>query len=331
MIFNKNLKKQKMKKSALILLVAVAISTVSCVDNAESPLVGALRSQQVEWMKAKTAYQVTENEMKTIANTYAAASNALTLKTEESNYAKLAALNANLLITAKYDLAVASAANDVVIANAASALAQAGDDKAIAYLGSYTTATTALATAINNRLDIQNALVAAKLQVTLNPEDITVAIALAQKNIDSENAKIAAANAAIAVYNASTTGTDVTAFKTEKAALDLKNRTLAIDNVRLLYDISRNNLVIAELNTQLTDLGNLRTPKVTSRDQKIADRQALINNNTGGTNDAAIATLTAEIAVLNVAIGTLDTQILGVTNSKTTLAATNVSKGLDLY
>jgi len=50
-----------MKKNALILLVAVAISTVSCVDNAVSPQVEAIRSQQVEWMKAKTAGEVLAN------------------------------------------------------------------------------------------------------------------------------------------------------------------------------------------------------------------------------------------------------------------------------
>ena len=43
----------KTKKNALIVLCAIAISTVSCVDDTVSPQVDAIRTQQVESMKAK--------------------------------------------------------------------------------------------------------------------------------------------------------------------------------------------------------------------------------------------------------------------------------------
>jgi hypothetical protein len=84
----------KTTKNLAVLLIAIAFGTASCVDNVVSPQVEAIRTQQVEWMKAKTAtevalaamkaaevtYQNSVNDAKLKDNAYVDAVNAINLK-----------------------------------------------------------------------------------------------------------------------------------------------------------------------------------------------------------------------------------------------------------
>jgi hypothetical protein len=259
-------------------------------------------------MKAKTAQQVAITAFTTAETAYKVASEALLLKRNEADYAASVAKNADLLIEAKYAMALAKVKFDSDLADATAKFAANGDKIAQAHLLGYTDAVKLLVKAVEDRLNIQSDLVAQELLVASNPKKITDYIASAQKTIDAENAKIAGAEAAIAVYNASTTGTDVTAFVTEKAALDLKNRTLAIANVRLLYDISRNDLVIAEQNKEVVTLKATRKTQDDSRVTKANEKTQL--ESATPKDDAAIAKLTKEIADLVASILVIDNKVI---------------------
>ena len=72
----------KTKKNALIVLCAIAISTVSCVDDTVSPQVDAIRTQQVESMKAKAIIDLAAAEKEKTAAEIIIADNKVTLATK---------------------------------------------------------------------------------------------------------------------------------------------------------------------------------------------------------------------------------------------------------
>ena len=77
----------KTKKNALIVLCAIAISTVSCVDDTLSPQVEAIRAQQVEWMKAKTNFEIALADMKKSDSEVSIAQNKILLQIASNNLA----------------------------------------------------------------------------------------------------------------------------------------------------------------------------------------------------------------------------------------------------
>ena len=124
----------KTKKTALILLIALAISTVSCVDNTVSPQVEAIRAQQVEWMKAKTALATADANFRKAQADFEAANNALIIKTKELDYNLAVATNASNLKQAEANLANAKANLQRALNDLAVSVANSGDIQAKEYL-----------------------------------------------------------------------------------------------------------------------------------------------------------------------------------------------------
>lgn len=313
-----------MKKSALILLVAVAISTVSCVDNAVSPQVEAIRSQQVEWMKAKTAGEVAANEMQTILNTYESASNAIALKTEDATYAVLVAQNEKLAMEAKLALAEAKTQLDAELAKATLAVAAQGNAKAEAYLLGFTTEAGQLAEAIGIRLELQNKLVEDQLLVAGHPEDLASYLLDTQSNIDAEEAKIVGYKAAIALYN-NIDGRNSDSYKAEFDALLIKRRALEVTEIKLLHEIVRNNIELALLVDPFDTKTEARFNQNEDRKTKKA-RLVVLDGSTDADDIEESATLEADILVLNASIAKLDAELVVIVASKKKLDDSNTSK-----
>jgi hypothetical protein len=84
----------KTKKGNIILLAAVAVSFMSCVDDAVSPQVEAIRAQQVEFMKAKTGTEAALARFKDAETAYKIALAANETAMTAANVANQAALTA---------------------------------------------------------------------------------------------------------------------------------------------------------------------------------------------------------------------------------------------
>ena len=287
-----------MKKSALILLVAVAISTVSCVDNAVSPQVEAIRTQQVEWMKAKTAGQVALNDAKTALNTHEAATNAILLKTDELTYAVAVADNATALKAAEVALANAKLNLQTALISIAVAVANSGDIQAQEYLANYTREAGDLATLTGTRLTAQNALISNQLLLK-SPNVLADLLKNTQATIDADVIKLAAENATLVIFSNAVAANSTTSLTSERSTLLSAN---SVVNARIFNLTANKGKLDIERNPLLAQKIVLENEKSTYRspadDAKIAEVTAKID------------VLIAKIAPLTVAINTLNTSII---------------------
>jgi hypothetical protein len=162
----------KTNKNSLIALIAVAISTVSCVDDSVSPQVEAIRAQQVEWMKAKTgtelavaemkkaetAYQILVNANQVEVTAFLKADNILTLQTKELAYKKAQADNLAAIKQAEANLKIAELNLENALNNLALAVANSKDDQAQVYYDNYSDELTKLFPLYSERLEIENSI-----------------------------------------------------------------------------------------------------------------------------------------------------------------------------
>ena len=169
----------KTNKNSLIALIAVAISTVSCVDDAVSPQVEAIREQQVEWMKAKTGTELALAEMKKAETAYQIAltanqvevtaflkaDNILTLQTKELAYKKAQADNLTALKQAEANLKLAELNLENALNNLALAVANSKDDQAQEYYDNYSGEVSKLSPLYSERLEIENSIAEDKLML----------------------------------------------------------------------------------------------------------------------------------------------------------------------
>jgi hypothetical protein len=245
-----------MKKTNLILLIAVAISTVSCVDNEVSPLVGAIRSQQVEWMKAKTAGQVALNDMQTILNAYTTATNAITLKNQESTYAANVAWNAYEIKQAEASLANANYNLQVTLMNLNRLVVQSGDIDAREYLAKYTETANSLTSKGSDLLDAQNSLVSYELMLSGSTTMLADFIALNQQDLAKEETTLAGLKEIKAILTDAKSNLSEASLQTEVTTLIAKNQVLLTDNTKQQLVINR---IILVRNPLVTEKGLLQT------------------------------------------------------------------------
>lgn len=235
----------KTNKNALIALIAVAISTVSCVDNEVSPQVEAIREQQVEWMKAKTGTELALAEMKKAETAYqiaeTARENALTagilelnafdkadnvwkLKTKELLYTTAVADNAADVKEAeerlaKADLNLKEALNDLALAVAASK-----DDQAQMYYANYAAEANKLSNLYTQRLNLQSSIANNTFVLSTDTGTLNNFLKVTQIDIDSDKALLVSQKAALATLKAVIA--DPTSIETEINTLNSANITL---------------------------------------------------------------------------------------------------------
>ena len=188
----------KTKKTALILLIALAISTVSCVDNTVSPQVEAIRAQQVEWMKAKTALATADANFRKAQADFEAANNAFRLKETE-------AFLAISLKEAEASLANAKANLERALNNLTVIVANSGDIQAKEYLNNYKNEANELDNLYNSRVTIQNIIITLTAQLNSTTQAaarvaIEANIGLYKKELDAVNVAITAQEKIVAYW-----------------------------------------------------------------------------------------------------------------------------------
>jgi len=286
----KSFKQNKMKstKNLSVFLIAIAIGTASCVDNVVSPQVEAIRTQQVEWMKAKTATEVALAAMNTAAVKFKLSNDSLILKLNESNNNLLIANNVALLKKAEADLAIQDLALKNALNTLAIAVAKSGDDLAQEYYANYAAQATALSTLNASRLTTQGSLAVENLLLASN----TLGGSLFLDNfknaqqvlIDKDNVTLLAQKAALASLNSvvadpasvqteinslTKTNSDLNISK-DKLNLDLAKANNAVSVATKIYDDGQD--VISKMATLKIDL-RLVSLDIISQDKAIADAE----------------------------------------------------------
>jgi hypothetical protein len=288
----------KTEKNALIVLIAVAISTVSCVDNLVSPQVEAIRTQQVEWMKAKTASVIALNDLQTAANAYAVASNTILLKEKELTYTEAVAQNTTNLKNAELALATAKANLQTALNTLAVSVAASGDYQAQEYLRNYSIEADNLANLTSSRLGIQNSLVASQL-VLSSPNVLGDFLKSTQALIDADVITLAAENATLVIFSNAVTANSTTSLTTERSTLQSTNSVVTARVLNLTYN--RDKLEIQK-NPLLAEKIVLENERSTYNSPADNAKIAAVN--------VKIDALIAKIAPLTVSINTLNTSIV---------------------
>lgn len=307
-----------------LVLIVISFFTASCVDNVVSPQVEAIRTQQVEWMKAKTATELALAAMQNAQVAYQQAQTAILIK--DSAYVdavnainlKNAALD-NLQKQLAYDNA--KAANDVALANYQTQLTQAKIDlaNALANLATITAnANTADATTDYNnyvaQANIVSQLTSQKLTNAKQIADDNIALTFGVNNLaiytqqigynkTTAQNQLAAETAALAVYNA--TATDPASVQTQIDNLTKLNAKYqsSIDSANLVITNKTNdkNTKYANYNAAETTITNYTTYTVTWISQQadsISKEAAIVTTN------KSIATLTNQLTTNNAIVAT---------------------------
>lgn len=326
----------KTKKTALILLIALAISTVSCVDNTVSPQVEAIRAQQVEWMKAKTALATADANFRKAQADFEAANNALIIKTKELDYNLAVATNASNLKQAEANLANAKANLQRALNDLAVSVANSGDIQAKEYLNNYVYEADALDNLYYSRVIIQNNIVNQKLTLSFQTEDLNIFLKQTQLTIDAEKENLVARKSALATFqaviaNPASLITEVNSLKNTITALTTANLALATDYLKAQIandtakmtlitnqqntntnTINSSNRVISSLNNSINNINNLKLVanaeviSITELENYLVTLTAQLKISTGAGAVAAIeaniARYTKELDSVNVAI-----------------------------
>jgi len=231
----------KTTKNLAVLFIAIAFGTASCVDNVVSPQVEAIRTQQVEWMKAKTATETANAAIKALEASYKKSSDSLTLLVTASNYNVTIAQNVTNLKRAEAELA----AQDLALKNALNALALAvaksGDDLALEYYTNYAAQSGTLSGLNASRLTTQGLIATQNILLASNTLGGTLFLDNFKKDkqvlIDADNVTLLAQKAALASLNSVVA--DPTSVQTEINALEKTNHDLEISKDKLNSDLAK--------------------------------------------------------------------------------------------
>ncbi|ADQ80583.1 hypothetical protein Palpr_2451 [Paludibacter propionicigenes WB4] len=248
----------KTKKIFPVLLIVIAFCTASCVDNVVSSQVEAIRGQQVEWMKAKTAtetalaamkaadadYRKAEIDALTKQTAFNEASRSWDLKTQEATYNYNKANLDILLATAQNNLAIAQDNLKKQLAITANTIAGLNSSKAATDYQNYQTEANKLYALYQSRLNTQGQIDQAKLTLATNLNTIDDQISNAQASIDSYKTSLAAANVTLATLNSSSSSSDI--VKSLNNANTVLN--LRMDSLNRVSSNSYNAYSMAKLN-----------------------------------------------------------------------------------
>lgn len=211
-----------MKKLFLVELIAVAFFTASCVDNVVSPQVEAIRTQQVEWMKAKVAAEAALTAMKTADVAYRNAQAADLI----SQTAIAAAVAADLRIQTAAINANINLTNDEKL-------------RALAALNAQNELT---ATILFNQAKADNEVKYAQAQTALALEKVNLANATAALATATANANNASATAYYASYKAA--ADNVAALTTTKLA---NTKLIADNNIAITFATTQGANIIEQV------------------------------------------------------------------------------------
>jgi hypothetical protein len=271
----------KTKKSNIILLAAVAVSFVSCVDDAVSPQVEAIRGQQVEWMKAKTAAEQATADMTraeivykagalanqtALNNAEVANQNALTaaviagtadvtaaaatkLKNDQLAYEVAVENNKTLLKAAEAALANANKALQIALRELAKDAATSGSVLAADYLEEYTDAAIDLAELVEYRVESEANLAAAKLALS-SPNMLADFLKKTQDAIDSDVIELAAKEKTLAIFTNAVQENSTKLLSDEVSELEKDNSILIAQNIKFNLAIDKIDLQITPLETE---------------------------------------------------------------------------------
>jgi len=231
---------------------------MSCVDDAVSPQVEAIREQQVEWMKAKTVFELAEAEFKNAetalkvaltanqtaltagileANAFDKASNVWTLKTKELLYTTAVADNAADVKEAeerlaKADVNLKKALNELQLAVAASK-----DDQAQLYYTNYAAEATKLSGLYTQRLTFQKNIADNNLLLSTDEGALKNFLKLTQLDIDSDKVLLATQKESLASLKAVIA--DPTLIEKEINNLEAANNVLTASQDKLNVDLKK--------------------------------------------------------------------------------------------
>jgi len=296
----------KTTKNFAVLLIAIAFGTASCVDNAVSPQVEAIRTQQVEWMKAKTATEVALAALNSAAVKYKLSNDSLLLKLTASNNNLTIANNVALLKKAEADLATQDLALKTALNALAVAVAKSGDDLAQEYYTNYSAQATALSALHTSRLATQGSLATQNILLASNSFGGTLFLDNYKKSqqvlIDADNLTLVAQKASLATLNSVVA--DPTSIQTEINALTKTNYDLAISKDKLNNDLVKatNTVTVATkiytdgqtvISTMTTLKNSLRSNSLTISTQ---DKTIIAANVTLSDANLALITRKTELA-----------------------------------
>lgn len=253
-----------MKKMKLfpVVLIAIAFFTASCVDNTVSPQVEAIRGQQVEWMKAKTATELALAAMKTAEVDYqkaltedqakqtafAEATRSWTLKEKELAFSYAKSYQDIQLAKAQNDLALAQATLKLQLANMAKAVAETGSIQEQKYYLDYQNQAQNLSDMYETRLNLQSSISRAKMDATTELNTLDQQVIEIQSEIDNSTAELATEKATLASLNAilsdPTTKQNVISDLTTKMNIV----SVKIDSLNIIYSKLSNTANIANTN-----------------------------------------------------------------------------------
>jgi len=269
----------KTKKIFPVLLIAIAFFTASCVDNKISSEVEAIRGQQVEWMKAKTATETALVAMKTADADYRKAqTDAVTkqtafdeatrswnLKDRELSYNLAKAQNDALIAKAQNDVAIAQASLKYQLAKAAIDIANLNSNQATTDYINYQNQAALLASDYQNRLSLQGQIDNAKADLASSLTNLDDQINSIQSNIDALKTTLVTKNATLALLNSGSSSSDIVASLTNSnTILQLRKDSLssASNNYYTAYNTANNNVhtlqsTIITYNSYLVKLSDL--------------------------------------------------------------------------
>ena len=240
-----------------VVLIAVAFFVASCVDNVVSPQVEAIRGQQVEWMKAKTATEIALAAMKTAEVDYQKAlTDSLTkftafqeatrswsLKNQELAYNLAKSQNDVALAQAQIDLATKQTALKDALAQLAVATAKSGSAEAQEYYNNYNDQISSLTQLYYDRVNIERTLNSTKINASDDINFATQQTSIIQANIADLNITLAAQNANLASLNlvvADPTSIQTTKNNLVNSNILLKIKLDSLNNVYTNYNSAAN-------------------------------------------------------------------------------------------
>jgi len=249
-----------MKKMKLfpVVIIAIAFFTASCVDNTVSPQVEAIRGQQVEWMKAKTAtelalaafqtaqvdYQKAVTDARAKQTAFDEATRSWDLKTQEATYNYYKANNDVLLATAQNNLALAQNNLKYQLANTANNIASLNSSKATADYQNYQNQANVLYGLYQDELTLQGRIDNAKADLASNLTSYDNQLNSVQAIIDSYKTTLATYNATLTTLNSGSSASEIVkSLANTNTVLELKD-----DSLQTLSSNSYNTYLIAYSN-----------------------------------------------------------------------------------
>jgi len=246
----------KTKKIFPVLLIAIAFFTASCVDNKISSEVEAIRGQQVEWMKAKTATETALVAMKTADADYRKAqTDAVTkqtafdeatrswnLKDRELSYNLAKAQNDVDLAAAKNALATKQAELNAALATYAASVANSKSNEATTDFLKYKDQVDQLAGLYSQRSTLQTNLANAKLAATAGVDAAASTAKSLQSSIDALKVILATQNATLATLNSAL---GASTFVSANQTISLKK-----DSLNAIYYTNSTNISTANANVR---------------------------------------------------------------------------------